>query len=240
MAEPEPANIISQSVASRTKDVLPSQDAALQNYARLSAIFPERAFVPVPAGKKEPILAGWRDISLEQLQSEAHKQMILYAFEGANVGIMLGERYGRLLTVNIHDGEAIKELERQHPWLLDTTRSWACRGCQFWAKLDESCDYPKVETAPSKYKGRVIGEIRFRGQSIIHGRHKAGMNYEDNGKPPKEVDLSDLYELHDEFAAIFPQNRHVEEKLRQQLQVLRDAGEIVFLDYEGNYERVRR
>ncbi|MGB9148133.1 MAG: DpnI domain-containing protein [Acidobacteriaceae bacterium] len=40
--------------------------------------------------------------------------------------------------------------------------------------------------------------------------------------------LSDLYAREEQFAAIYPGNRHVRAKIRQQLQVLRDIGVVVF------------
>jgi type II restriction enzyme len=43
--------------------------------------------------------------------------------------------------------------------------------------------------------------------------------------------LADLYEREEEFAAIYPGNRHIRPKIRQQLQVLRDLG---VLSFEGS------
>ncbi|MEF8800883.1 MAG: hypothetical protein V5A38_07230 [Halolamina sp.] len=37
------------------------------------------------------------------------------------------------------------------------------------------------------------------------------------------------------LAAEFPDNNHVREKMRQQLQRLRDNGEVTFLDDDGSY-----
>ena len=45
-----------------------------------------------------------------------------------------------------------------------------------------------------------------------------------------EFDLRQVYALEEEMSALFPRNQHVREKLRQQLQVLRDAG---MLRFEG-------
>jgi type II restriction enzyme len=44
-----------------------------------------------------------------------------------------------------------------------------------------------------------------------------------------EFSLSEVYALDDELAALHPANRHVREKIRQQLQVLRDLGWLEFL-----------
>jgi type II restriction enzyme len=40
--------------------------------------------------------------------------------------------------------------------------------------------------------------------------------------------LSDLYDREQQFAAIYPGNRHIRAKIRQQLQVLRDLGVLSF------------
>jgi hypothetical protein len=190
-----PAKSLSQLSASRTKEVLPTRETALQEFEKLNTLFDGPVFMPVPADKKHPILADWENISLEQARSDTHRELVLVAFEQGNVGIMLGVPYGRLLTANIHDTAAIEELTSRCPWLLDTTRSWAAHGCQFWIRLDKSCDYPQTLTAPLKYNGRVVGEVRFNGLSIIHCGHCSGVGCQHNGKAPVEVDLSDLYEL---------------------------------------------
>ena len=39
----------------------------------------------------------------------------------------------------------------------------------------------------------------------------------------------------DALAAQYPQNHHVPDKIRQQLQVLRDAGILAFVDNRGTY-----
>jgi type II restriction enzyme len=47
--------------------------------------------------------------------------------------------------------------------------------------------------------------------------------------------LADIYAKEAEFSAIYPDNRHVREKIRQQLQFLRDLGVIAFMG-SGRYE----
>jgi type II restriction enzyme len=53
----------------------------------------------------------------------------------------------------------------------------------------------------------------------------------------KSFTLADVYGHYDELAALHPDNRHVRDKIRQQLQVLRDFGLVEFLA-PGNY-RIR-
>jgi type II restriction enzyme len=50
-----------------------------------------------------------------------------------------------------------------------------------------------------------------------------------------EFSLSDVYDHEDELAKLHPSNDHVRDKIRQQLQVLRDRGLLEFLDDDGNY-----
>jgi type II restriction enzyme len=47
--------------------------------------------------------------------------------------------------------------------------------------------------------------------------------------------LADIYAFDNELGAIFPNNRNVRPKIRQQLQVLRDVGQIEFLG-KGQYK----
>lgn len=50
----------------------------------------------------------------------------------------------------------------------------------------------------------------------------------------KEFSLADVYELESQFGAAYPNNRHVRDKIRQQLQILRDLGLLVF-EGRGEY-----
>lgn len=50
--------------------------------------------------------------------------------------------------------------------------------------------------------------------------------------------LSQIYALEEKFAKRHPKNKHVRDKLRQTLQILREEGRVEFIDYSGNYERI--
>jgi type II restriction enzyme len=53
--------------------------------------------------------------------------------------------------------------------------------------------------------------------------------------PSKSFILADMYRFESELAMLFPNNKHIRPKIRQQLQVLRDAGLINFFG-KGRYE----
>jgi type II restriction enzyme len=58
---------------------------------------------------------------------------------------------------------------------------------------------------------------------------------EDIGKT--EFDLSEVYAFETRLSGLYPMNQHVRQKIRQQLQVLRDCGFIEFLG-RGHYRRM--
>ncbi len=55
---------------------------------------------------------------------------------------------------------------------------------------------------------------------------------------PKNFSLEDIYRYESQLSELHPQNKHVKDKIRQQLQVLRDRGYIRFITGKGRYERV--
>ena len=54
-------------------------------------------------------------------------------------------------------------------------------------------------------------------------------------KKKKDFTLNEVYDYADEMKAYYPDNNHVEDKIRQQLQYLRDDGVIKFTNKSGNY-----
>jgi type II restriction enzyme len=54
---------------------------------------------------------------------------------------------------------------------------------------------------------------------------------------PETFTLADVYRFEEELSALYPQNSHVKDKIRQQLQVLRDLGYVAFLG-NGKYRRI--
>jgi len=58
---------------------------------------------------------------------------------------------------------------------------------------------------------------------------------EDLGK--KEFSLAEIYKYEDDLKKIYPENKHIKDKIRQQLQFLRDRGYIKFVS-PGKYEMI--
>lgn len=53
-----------------------------------------------------------------------------------------------------------------------------------------------------------------------------------------EFTLDDIYEYKSELSQLHPDNNEVEAKIRQQLQMLRDEGKIIFVDNNGTYKKI--
>lgn len=53
----------------------------------------------------------------------------------------------------------------------------------------------------------------------------------------KEFTLGQIYAFESRLSGLYPMNRHVRQKMRQQLQVLRDQGVLEFLG-RGNYRKL--
>ena len=49
----------------------------------------------------------------------------------------------------------------------------------------------------------------------------------------------DLYRFERELNKKYPSNKHVRQKIQQQMQVLRDEHRILFIDNQGTYKRRR-
>ena len=50
----------------------------------------------------------------------------------------------------------------------------------------------------------------------------------------KEFDIDDVYAFEQQLGYLYPNNKHVKHKIRQQLQKLRDRGYLEFMS-RGNY-----
>lgn len=58
-----------------------------------------------------------------------------------------------------------------------------------------------------------------------------------NRIPASVFTLKDVYQFEDELRLIYPQNRNIQAKIRQQLQFLRDKGVLEFLG-RGEYKKI--
>ena len=89
------------------------------------------------------------------------------------------------------------------------------------------------EDAPSK--GRYIEKLNWTKSTDAVWRSLLLMGL----KRGDAFTLSDSVRMMDVLELIFPQNRNLDGKIRQQLQVLREKGFVEFVDNRGNYRMLR-
>lgn len=128
---------------------------------------------------------------------------------------------------------ALSAIERRKP-LAATARRAGWVGCNIVLDriptiaripiVDEGRVHPKVAVREAYKRLRPLGEIRAekRGWTLDVMRVVESLG-------PKDFVLADVYAHEDALARLHPGNRHVRDKIRQQLQVLRDMGRIEFL-----------
>ena len=92
---------------------------------------------------------------------------------------------------------------------------------------------PTPEDAPSE--GRYIEKLNWTKSTDAVWRSLLLMGL----KRGDAFTLSDSVRMMDVLELIFPQNRNLDGKIRQQLQVLREKGFVEFVDNRGNYRMLR-
>jgi len=182
--------------------------SAADELNRLYSLLGDAVLLPIPLRTKAPDIIGWQHYTFAECNSR-YQSLLYAASRGGNIGVLLGPASGRLFALDLDEDSLVDQWLNRHPWLADTLRSKAKRGCQFWLRLEPGCDYPNgkavykfnAERKPPANDKDAVGELRLGGgglgaQSVIFGVHPDGMNYQILvDKPPKVVSLADLDDL---------------------------------------------
>lgn len=138
-----------------------------------------------------------------------------------------------------HFAFSLSLLEKRKP-LSPTARRAGWVGCNFLLdRIPTDGKIPVIEA------GKVVPPVEVR-NAYQKVRPLEKLNIEKRGWTldvlnvvrslgKKEFRLSDVYARSDELARLHPQNRHINDKIRQQLQVLRDLALLEFLS-PGHYQ----
>jgi P4 family phage/plasmid primase-like protien len=143
--------------------------------------------LPIVRGDKKPSLPGWQHTTIVDMESAEY----IVALHQGNIGVLLGEASGHLCAIDIDDDAAVAPFLNLNPSLRNTLRSKGARGQQVWLRVTD--EYPKLTKLVST-SAEPWGEWRAGGgQSVIHGVHPNGMNYQlINEATPIEMRFEDI------------------------------------------------
>ena len=132
----------------------------------------DAVLIPVHAGTKRPVHHGWPQTTIEAMDDAAYVASLLRG----NVGVALGANSGGLCAIDIDDNDEVQPFLALNPKLTSTLRTKGARGAQCWVRI--TGEYPKL-TKLKTQDGDDWGEWRCDGgQSVIHGVHPDGINYQ--------------------------------------------------------------
>jgi P4 family phage/plasmid primase-like protien len=129
--------------------------------------------IPIPLGKKGPVIKNWNKTTLADTLDTSYR----IALAQGNVGVLLGKPSGGICAIDIDDDTQVEPFFALNDRLRGALRTRGSRGCQIWLRLTDET-YPKTGKIEGR-EGAPWGEWRSDGaQSVIHGRHPNGCNYE--------------------------------------------------------------
>jgi type II restriction enzyme len=139
----------------------------------------------------------------------------------------------------IHSSFLIPEVVEKRPPLGPTARRAGWVGCNI--RLDHIASDGEIAVVANG-SAEPVAEVRARFQRFLPLAKKSA---EQRGwtlltlRMVRELqrtsfNLQDLYAMEKDFARAYPGNRHIKDKIRQQLQILRDLGVLAF-EERGKY-----
>jgi len=179
---------------------------------------------------------------LRSLPDGAYKSMLQLVTSGKAPTLCLLEHTDewqiRSLTA-LHSSFLIPEVVEKRPPLAPTARRAGWVGCNI--RLDQIASDGEIAVVSSGII-QPVAEVRARFQRFLP---LAGKSAEQRGwtlltlrmvraLQKTSFNLQDLYAMENEFARAYPENRHIKDKIRQQLQILRDQGVLAF-ESRGEY-----
>lgn len=143
--------------------------------------------IPVNSGQKAPSIPSWQRKTVADMERPEY----LASLSHGNIGVLLGEASGNLCAIDIDDDAAVEPFLELNPNLRNTLRSKGARGQQVWLRVTD--EYPKLTKLVST-SAEPWGEWRAGGgQSVIHGVHPSGANYQlIHEAAPIEVRFEDI------------------------------------------------
>lgn len=120
---------------------------------------------------KQPV-GKWKDKTVFDMRDSCYLDKL---YNAGNVGVVLGEPSGGLISIDFDDEEALKDFRQCNPQTSETLTTRGARGANLWLRMEG--DYPSL--FKFKRDGEEVGEFRSDGgYTLIHGIHPKGMEYE--------------------------------------------------------------
>jgi len=159
--------IASLSLSSKT-----NTSANNQRVRRLLELLGSAVLLPWPAGSKGG-KRKWKDRRLVDMNDPTY---LAELETSGNIGVALGKRSNRLVTINIDYDHYVDVFLQANPSLAETLRTRGSRGCVIWLRFNDK--YPATGKLRN-LSGIRVGAWRADGkQTIIAGTHRSGMQYQ--------------------------------------------------------------
>jgi hypothetical protein len=146
----------------------------------------QAALIPIPKGRKGPIVSGWQNTTYKDMNAEYLSQ-----FDAdINIGVVLGKNSNHLVSIDADTDEGLKEFQSLNPSISASYTTKGARGGNIWLHIQDI--YPQSCKIASN-DGKPWGEFRADGmQTVICGTHPTGIKYTWNGNPPLSANFSEI------------------------------------------------
>ena len=120
--------------------------------------------VPIPKGRKSPIIVGWNKLSNACMTNPDHLAKLNH---DGNIGVLLGKPSNGVCSIDIDSDADMDAFLKLNPCLQATLRSRRCRGGNLWVRIEG--EYPPLVKITTK-NNNAWGEWRADGgQTVIFG-----------------------------------------------------------------------
>lgn len=146
----------------------------------------QAALIPIPKGRKGPIVSGWQNMTYKDMNAEYLSQ-----FDAdINIGVVLGKNSNHLVSIDADTDDGLKEFQSLNPSISASYTTKGSRGGNIWLHIQDI--YPQSCKIASN-DGKPWGEFRADGmQTVIYGTHPTGIKYTWNGNPPLSANFSEI------------------------------------------------
>ena len=147
----------------------------------------DTVLLPIPSGRKGPIISGWQHTKLEQMENAGYLDNLAVG----NIGVLLGSKSAGLCAIDVDGDDELAEFLDLNPNLRGSLITKGARGAQIWCRI--LGEYPELAKLKDG-SGKDWGEWRSDGgQSVIFGVHPTGVHYQRlNDAPPVEVEFKSI------------------------------------------------